>query len=134
MSEGSGHWLGAELAELAVDPGARAEAAREERQAFLGRLDELVVAAAGRPGVRAAFVAFDGMLVASAGRADFDAVASLAQRLLVPAADAWAARALGRIHQLLVVGEREKLALVQVGPVVLGLLSPVGVRLADATA
>lgn len=130
----SSHWLATEIATLASSAGAAPAASPGDRRAFLIQVESIVRAAADRVGVGGVFASFDGMLVATAGDGDFDALAALAQRMLVPAADAWDARALGRIHQLLAVGERDKLALVCVGPIVLGVVSPADVRLSEAMA
>ncbi len=130
----SAHWLGEQVEALQGLSGARADAAPAARRDFLSRVERVVEGAAGRPGVRAAFAAYEGLLVAESGAADFESVAALAQRMLEPASDAWESRALGEVRQLLVVGATEKLALVRVGPVVLGVLSPVEVRLAEAMA
>lgn len=130
----SSHWLASEIAALAAAPGAAPSADPGARRDFLQKVDSIVHAAADRAGVRGVFASFDGMLVATAGEGEFDALAALAQRMLVPAADAWDARALGKIHQLLAVGERDKLALVCVGPIVFGVVSPVDVRLGEVMA
>lgn len=128
------HWLSAELATLASSAGAASDASPSERRTFLHQVESIVRAAAERIEVGGVFASFDGMLVATSGAGEFDALAALAQRMLVPAADAWDARALGRIHQLVAVGDNHKLALVCVGPIVLGVVSPADVRLSEAMA
>lgn len=128
------HWLGDAVEGLARHPGAQGDAAPTVRGDFLARVEQVVDGAGQRPGVDGVFAAYEGLLVAQSGNGDFESFAALAQRLLEPTADAWESRALGRVRQLLVVGTREKLALVCVGPVVLGVMSPVDVRLAEAMA
>lgn len=128
------HWLGDEVAALADHAGAQLAAAPDARRAFLARVEQVVEGAGRRAGVSGVFASYEGLLVAMSGDGDFESVAALAQRMLEPTADAWESRALGDVRQLLVVGSREKLALVCVGPVVLGVMSPTDVRLAEAMA
>lgn len=131
------HWLDhriqAMLAEsmdnLAGEPG------RAQRRAFIEHVGELVDEIARREGVTAAFASYEGLLVAASGIAtDFEAMAAMAQASLVPAWRSADVLELGDLRQMLLVGEQQKLALIWVGPVTLGIVSASEVSLAAATA
>ncbi len=141
------HWLAGEFEAVA----ARAEALaalrrrraagedvprREEaraRAAFRDRLGELVEAVSRRPGVLGCVAAHEGLLVAAAGDApDFEAVAAVAQSAVLSGHDAADKLRLGDLRQVLVVGERGKLAVLRVGDMTVGVLAPEEVSLAAA--
>lgn len=127
------HWLAQRVAAIAAaapDPGLTDGGAR--RRAFLSEIAELVDQAANRDGLDAVFASYDGLLVAAAGRlqAEAEPLAAFAQSTMDPIH----LGTLGPLQQLLLVGMERKLALVRVGPVTIGLLSPSEVRLANATA
>ena len=129
------HWLSnrvSRLAELAPLP----RAARREREHFFSELASLVDEAGDREGVDVAFACHEGLLMAAAGAeaGEAEALAALAQVLLESLASRPGGLSLGDMRQLVVVGALHKLALVQIGPVTLGLRSPHGVSLARSTA
>lgn len=130
------HWLGHRIAEMLARYGdEESKIALDQRHAFLDEVGSLCDEIARRDGVTAAFASYEGLLVAAAGLAsDFEALAAMAQAAMVPAFDSAGVIELGTLRQLLLVGDRQKLALVRVGPVTLGLVAPTAVSLADATA
>ena len=132
------HWLATRIEHLlaiAVPEGLGAsEGGRERRRAFLDAVHELVDEVAARDGVTAAFASYEGLVVAAAGAAEFEALAAMAQSAMEPARHTAGVAELGALRQLVLVGERSKLALLRVGPVTVGLLCPSGVHLAEATA
>lgn len=101
------------------------------RRAFLAEVSRLVEEVARRDGVEAAFASYEGLLVAVAGdrAAEAEPLAALAQSTMDPIH----VGVLGTLQQLLLVGSERKLALLRVGPVTVGLLSPSSVRLAATT-
>lgn len=108
---------------------------RVRRREFIDHIGVLVDEIAQREGITAAFASFEGLLVAASGIAtDFEAMAAMAQASLVPAYHSAGVLELGELRQLVLVGDRQKLALVWIGPVVLGIVSPSEVSLAEATA
>lgn len=130
------HWLGQRIGEMLERYGDdHARVPVDRRRAFLDEIGELVDDISRREGVTAAFASYEGLLVAAGGLAgDFEALAAMAQAAMVPAFDSAGIIELGTLRQLLLVGDRQKLALVRVGPVTLGMVAPSEVSLADATA
>lgn len=120
------HWLSAELARV------EALATGGHSVEFLSTVDTLVSAVAGRPGIDACFAAYEGLLVARAGQhADFEALAATSQRALDIAESPGS---IGRLRQMVMVGDTSKLALIRLGNVLLGILSAIDVGITDATA
>jgi predicted regulator of Ras-like GTPase activity (Roadblock/LC7/MglB family) len=117
------HWLSSEIERVG-------KLAASRSPIFLGALRDLIAQLGARPGLRAAFAAHEGLIVAVAG----DGPAAEAQGLLGASLHASAALGLGDVQQLVVVTAQGKLALLSVGPVVVGLLAPPHVSLAVATA
>lgn len=132
------HWLSDQvenLLALAPHEGAGASAeARRQRRAFLDAVGQLVDEVASRDGVAAAFASYEGLVVATAGDASFEGLAAMAQSAMEPARHAAGVTELGALKQLVLIGDRNKLALIRVGPVTLGLMSPIQTVLADVTA
>jgi predicted regulator of Ras-like GTPase activity (Roadblock/LC7/MglB family) len=124
------HWLEHEVHRLDALTGAPGEAL-----ACPTALTELVTKVAERAGVAACFACYDGLLVARAGGdADYEALAAMAQACMATGGRAAGALALGRVQQLLLVGDAHKLALVVSGPFAVGVLAPVEVQLARSLA
>lgn len=122
------HWLSAELERVG-----RLAAGRSP--IFVHALSDLVAQLGERPGLRAAFAAHEGLIIAVTGdKAAAEALAAQAQGLLGAAAHASTTLGLGGVSQTVVVTEHGKLAIIAVGPVVVGLLAPPHVSLAMATA
>jgi predicted regulator of Ras-like GTPase activity (Roadblock/LC7/MglB family) len=131
------HWLSTEV-ETALDLARAAESdaedARARRRRFLDRMASIIDALGERDGLSAAFASYEGLLVATSGEAsNFEGLAALAQAVLEPARESASELRLGALRQMVLVGEDRKLALIRVGPVVIGLVAPVGVDLAAAT-
>lgn len=133
------HWLAGRIErvlELVPDTAAGGEQARKSRKAFLGEISLLVDEVATRPGVTAAFASYEGFVVAASG-VDHDladALAAMAQSSMEPARHTAGALSLGNLRQLVIVGDKNKLALIRVGPVSIGVLSPTDVNLGESTA
>ena len=122
------HWLSGEIERMG-------KLAASRSPIFLNALRDLIAQLGERPGLRAAFAAHEGLIVAVAGDGPAaEALAAQAQGLLGASLHASAARGLGDVQQLVVVTAQGKLALLAVGPVVVGLLAPPHVSLAVATA
>jgi predicted regulator of Ras-like GTPase activity (Roadblock/LC7/MglB family) len=137
------HWLAEEIhrlhglsatAQRAAGPASGAAASRA-RNAFLDAVRTVVREVARRSGVTACFACHDGLVLERAGRApDFDALSAMTQACTAAGADAASALALGRVQQMLVIGDEHKLALFVIGQLAVGILSPAGVNLAQALA
>lgn len=137
------HWLDDQVARLRdmaeehAEARARARAlgssTEEERRArddFLRATRGLVAAIGDRRGVTACFVSHDGLLADCCGEAaDFEALAAVAQTCASTARDAGLGLSLGAVGQVVLVGEEQKLALLLVGQLALGILCPVETRL-----
>lgn len=133
------HWLAGRIErvlDLVPDTAAAGDQARKSRQVFLGEITLLVDEVAKRSGVTASFASYEGFVVASSGvDSDLaDALAAMAQSSMEPARHTAGALSLGNLRQLVIVGDKNKLALIRVGPVALGVLSPAGVNLGESTA
>lgn len=125
------HWLAhqveavAALAPDGADP--------DRRRRFLTAITDLVDQVARRDGLDAVFASYDGLLVAAAGALAAETaepMAALAQSTMDPIH----VGLLGPVRQLVLIGAERKLALIRVGPVTLGLISPTAVSLAERTA
>lgn len=133
------HWLAGRIGRvLGVVPEAAAtgDVARRQRKEFIAEVSALVEEVSKRAGVTASFASFEGFVVAASG-VDHDlaeALAAMAQSSMEPARHAAGALSLGALRQLVIVGEKNKLALIRVGPVALGVLSPAEVNLGESTA
>jgi len=131
------HWLGQRVQQMLTEAesGFSGDAGREARRGFIDHVSELVDDIANRDGVTAAFASYEGLLVAASGiSSDFEALAAMAQASLVPAYHSAGVLELGDLRQLVIVGDSQKLALVWIGPVTVGIVSPSEVNLAAATA
>lgn len=121
----SHHWLAEQveaLTRLSDGGGSRPE--------FLRAVEEVVDRVAARPDITACFAAYEGLLVATAGQtANFDALAAAAQQAM----EATQTDLLGPLDQMALVGARDKLAILRVGPILLGILSPRGSSIARST-
>lgn len=127
--------LHALAAVLSVENTRGEEAGRVARDAFTAAVRRVVVDVAARRGITACFVAHDGLVAdKEGGGADFDALAAVAQKCAEAARDGAASASLGGARQLVVVGDEQKLAMVIVGPLVVGILAPVETSLGEALA
>ncbi len=102
------------------------------RTEFLSGLRAVVQQIARRRGVSGCFVANEGLLVEAVGDGlDFEALAAMAQWCETPAEHAAKTLALGTVQQILIVGSRDKLALIRLGRMTLGIVSPTSIQLAE---
>jgi predicted regulator of Ras-like GTPase activity (Roadblock/LC7/MglB family) len=108
---------------------------KQARRDFREAVGEVTAEVARREGVTACFVCHDGLLVETAGRApDFDALSAMAQQWMVAGKEAALTLSLGKVRQMVIVGEEHKLALFVIGQVAVGILSPSSVSLGRALA
>jgi predicted regulator of Ras-like GTPase activity (Roadblock/LC7/MglB family) len=108
------------------------------RKAFLAALHELVQQISLRPGVSACFAAQDGLVVdaieegVAAEAANFEALAAMAQSCLIPARHAAETLRLGGVRQMLLIGDAQKLIMIELGQMTLGIVSPSSQQLAES--
>jgi predicted regulator of Ras-like GTPase activity (Roadblock/LC7/MglB family) len=144
------HWLASEverllaLSESLMQPaaavrvgggGTRTNVTERSRAQFLGAVRGMVQDVAKHQGVTACFACHDGLVLAGSGRGvDFEALSAMAQACLTVGKDAASALSLGRVQQFVLVGNEHKLALLAVGQLSIGILSPCDVELGVALA
>ena len=131
------HWLESQVERLhgLSEKLARATGSKETRQGFRQAVEELATAVARRAGVTACFVCHDGLLIETAGRApDFEALSAMAQHWMVAGKEAALTLSLGKVRQMVIVGQEHKLALFIIGQLAVGILSPSAVVLGSALA
>ncbi len=131
------HWLESQVERLhgLGEALARATGSKEARQTFRESVEELAAAVARRTGVTACFVCHDGLLIETAGRApDFEALSAMAQQWMVAGKEAALTLSLGKVRQMVIVGQEHKLALFVIGQLAVGILSPSAVVLGAALA
>jgi predicted regulator of Ras-like GTPase activity (Roadblock/LC7/MglB family) len=140
------HWLATEVERLlslseSLMQGTRggtaetspAKLPEKSRAQFLGAVRGMVQDVAKHQGVTACFACHDGLVLAGSGRGvDFEALSAMAQACMAVSKDAASALSLGRVQQLVLVGNEHKLALLAVGQLSIGILSPCDVELAAA--
>jgi predicted regulator of Ras-like GTPase activity (Roadblock/LC7/MglB family) len=148
LRKGDGmHWLEGrlkELSKLAIRhpeykslaasnvPGS-ARAQHEASRALVAALRELVDQVTNRTGIEACFAFHEGLLVASEGESlEFEKLAAKAQSILDLGLEAAASLSLGEVHQLVLVCELRKLALITLGKMALGILTLSTVDIWDA--
>ncbi len=109
--------------------------AEEARRAFFSAVSLVTIEIQKRPGIAACFVCHDGLLVEHAGSAaSFEALAAVAQSCVEVARNAAASSLLGDIRQMVLVGADSKLAIFSLGPIAVGIQSPVNTNLAQSLA
>ena len=131
------HWLETQVERLhrLAERQQRGADSKGTRRDFREAVSELTAEVARREGVTACFVCHDGLLIETAGRApDFDALSAMAQAWMVAGKDAALTLSLGKVRQMVIVGEEHKLALFVIGQVAVGILSPSSVSLGRALA
>jgi predicted regulator of Ras-like GTPase activity (Roadblock/LC7/MglB family) len=137
------HWLATEVERLvalseSLMQGTRAgetsaKLPEKSRAQFLGAVRGMVQDVAKHSGVTACFACHDGLVLAGSGRGvDFEALSAMAQACMAVSKDAASALSLGRVQQLVLVGGEHKLALLAVGQLSIGILSPCDVELGVA--
>ena len=106
---------------------------REFRASFLGDIKQLVQTVSEVDGITGCIACHDGLLVAKSGKlSDFEAVAAVAQECISYADKSTVPLQLGRLRQISIIGDRAKLALVVVGDIAVGIVSPVETILSQA--
>ena len=147
------HWLATEVERLLVlseslmqpaaargggtrqSANANTSVTEKSRAQFLGAVRGMVQDVAKHQGVTACFACHDGLVLAGSGRGvDFEALSAMAQACLTVGKDAASALSLGRVQQFVLVGNEHKLALLSVGQLSIGILSPCDVELGVALA
>jgi len=131
------HWLESQVEHLhgLSETLTRTSDSWEARQSFREAVEEMAAAVARRAGVTACFVFHDGLLIETAGRApDFDALSAMAQQWMVAGKEAALTLSLGKVRQMVIVGQEHKLALFVIGQLAVGILSPAAVVLSQALA
>lgn len=135
------HWLATQVDQLRgkAEAHARARATGTAtvtelaaREAFVTATRVLVAAIGERRGVTACFVSHDGLLADCRGAApDFEALAAVAQTCATTAKRAGLELSLGAVNQVVLVGGDQKLALLVVGQLALGILCPIETSLSE---
>lgn len=131
------HWLESQVERLnaLADKQQRAPDTKQARREFLAAVEEVASAVARRNGVTACFVCHDGLLIETAGRApDFEALSAMTQHWMVAGKEAALTLSLGKVRQMVIVGNEHKLALFVIGQLAVGILSPSTVVLGRALA
>ncbi len=137
------HWLASEverllsLSESLMQPAPGKDGSgklpERSRAQFLGAVRGMVQDVAKHHGVTACFACHDGLVLAGSGRGvDFEALSAMAQACMTVSKDAASALSLGRVQQFVLVGHEHKLALLAVGQLSIGILSPCDVELGVA--
>jgi predicted regulator of Ras-like GTPase activity (Roadblock/LC7/MglB family) len=131
------HWLANEVERLVTlsEQLMRPSRGEKARAQFLGAVRGIVSEVAKHQGVTACFACHDGLVLAGSGRGvDFEALSAMAQACLTAGKDAASTLSLGRVQQFVLVGDEHKLALLAVGQLSIGILSPREVELGVALA
>jgi predicted regulator of Ras-like GTPase activity (Roadblock/LC7/MglB family) len=102
------------------------------RAEFMAGLRAVVEQISRRRGISGCFVANEGLLVEAVGDTlDFEALAAMAQWCETPAEHAAKTLTLGTVQQILIIGSENKLALIRLGRMTLGIVSPTSIQLAE---
>jgi predicted regulator of Ras-like GTPase activity (Roadblock/LC7/MglB family) len=121
------HWLETQVRRL--------HGLMPQRRQLIEAAGEVAAAAVRRDGVTACFVCHDGLMIETAGRAvDFEALSAMTQQWMVAGKEAAATLALGKVQQMVIVGDEHKLALFVIGQLAVGILSPSAVVLSRVLA
>jgi predicted regulator of Ras-like GTPase activity (Roadblock/LC7/MglB family) len=131
------HWLESQVERLhgLSETLTRATDSKEARQSFREAVEDVASAVVRRAGVTACFVCHDGLLIETAGRApDFEALSAMTQHWMVAGKEAALTLSLGKVRQMVIVGQEHKLALFVIGQLAVGILSPSAVVLGSALA
>ena len=131
------NWLGQRLGALELHlgewraAGDEPDVARGRREALTNAVASLVLDVVAREGIDACFVSLDGLILDRGGDmgADIEGLAALTQHLATPIDSDAVVRTLGAVQQLVLVGERSKLALFRVHGFAIGIISRTEVRL-----
>ena len=126
------HWLADQISELQrlAQP-----TTGQERESFQVALHTLVEEISQRRGVQTCVVGHEGFVVATSGRvADAERLAAMSQLCLANANHADEELGLGGLQQMLIVGEKMKIVMFQVGEMSISIHAKTGVDLGAALA
>lgn len=99
-------------------------AAKKSREAFAETVHDLVEAIAERDGVTACFACHDGLLMESSGNhSNFEALAVEGQKLISQGTSSLERLEFGEFQQLVLIGQKEKVALFWMGEIGIGIVS-----------
>lgn len=131
-----GHWLARNLAALQelfeVYERARSNtdvdsdrSKQDARSRLTSALDRVLQDIAKREGATACVVSYEGLLISHGGNLpDFEALAAVSELCFRDTERNTQPMALGRVSQMVIVGEEHKLVVFRIGAMVLGILSP----------
>lgn len=126
------HWLADQITELQR---LARPTSGEEREAFQVALHTLVEEVAQRRGVSSCVVGHEGFVVATSGRvSDAERLAAMSQLCLATGHHTDEELGLGALQQMLIIGEKMKVVLFQVGEMSIAIHAKTGVDLGAALA
>ena len=130
------HWLKLQLLELSAHVqswrrASDADAARIRRQALSALMDTFVTELLHHDGVEGSFIAQDGLILHKGGALDFEleCLAALSPHVAVPVDSDAVLRSLGRVGQMVLIGEQNKLILFWIDHFTIGIVAPTSTRL-----
>jgi predicted regulator of Ras-like GTPase activity (Roadblock/LC7/MglB family) len=107
------------------------EQGRQKRSEFIEAVQALVNSVIHSPGVTACTAYHEGLILAQSGKiTDTDALGAIIQESIRVAQKGEAILHLGKIQQIVIVGDLNKIAMITVGPIILCVLSPKHTNLA----
>jgi predicted regulator of Ras-like GTPase activity (Roadblock/LC7/MglB family) len=107
------------------------EQGRQKRSDFIEAVQTLVNSVIHSPGVMACTAYHEGLILAQSGKIpDTDALGAIIQESIRVAQKGEANLHLGKIQQIVIVGDLNKIAMITVGPIILCVLSPKNTNLA----
>ena len=107
------------------------EQGRQKRSEFIEAVQALVNRVIHSPGVTACTAYHEGLILAQSGKIpDTDALGAIIQESIRTAQKGEAILNLGKVQQIVIVGDLNKIAMITVGPIILCVLSPKQTNLA----
>jgi len=107
------------------------EQGRQKRSEFIEAVQALVNSVIHSPGVTACTAYHEGLILAQSGKTpDTDALGAIIQESIRVAQKGEANLHLGKIQQIVIIGDLNKIAMITVGPIILCILSPKHTNLA----
>lgn len=101
------------------------EQGRQKRSEFIEAVQALVNKVIHSPGVTACTAYHEGLILAQSGKTpDIDALGAMIQESIRVAQKGEAILHLGKIQQIVIVGDLNKIAMITIGPIILCVLSP----------
>jgi len=109
-----------------------AEETRKTRTEFINSVQELVDSVVKLSNISGCVAGHDGFILAKAGSVvDSDALGVMLQESMLIAERSNKLLALGKIQQIVIVGEKNKIAMISIGQLTLGIVCPKHINLAD---